>query len=169
MTLITPDPLLTFQFVVEVGGSGMFASHRISGYFTELGGLSDQQEVIEYQYFDPATKRDKVIVVPGRWIRSNVTLKRGVTYYMEFWDWRELVKQSKIDEARDTVTITMYNRLHIAAATWILENAWPSKLSGPEFDTANSEVGIEELTIEFDNIYREKPTAPKKIALAAAG
>lgn len=144
------DPLLQFQFTVEVSASDV----SIWGYFTEVSGLGDDQDVIEYKYFDG--KYDQVIKVPGRWKGKQVTLKRGLTTSMAFWDWRQLVKNDQLNDARATVTISMYSRAHIEVAVWELKNAWPSSISGPQLNTSTNDFAVEELTLECENIEREQ-------------
>ena len=140
------DPLVSSWFGVEFQG-------QVVGAFRECTGLGSENEVVEYKASGP--KGEYVIKkVPGRLKWNNVTLKRGITDSMDMWQWRKLVEQGKIDDARKNGTITMYNQQGSAVARWNFTNAWPSKLSGPSANAGNNEVAIEELEITHEGYER---------------
>jgi phage tail-like protein len=140
------DPLVSSWFGVEFQG-------QVVGAFRECTGLGSENEVVEYKASGP--KGEYVIKkVPGRLKWNNVTLKRGITDSMDMWQWRKLVEQGKIADARKNGTITMYNQQGDAVARWNFTNAWPSKLSGPSANASNNEVAIEELEITHEGYER---------------
>ncbi len=140
------DPLVSSWFGVEFQG-------QVVGAFRECTGLGSENEVVEYKASGP--KGEYVIKkVPGRLKWNNVTLKRGITDSMDMWQWRKLVEQGKIADARKNGTITMYNQQGDAVAKWNFTNAWPSKLSGPSANASNNEVAIEELEITHEGYER---------------
>lgn len=140
------DPLVSSWFGVEFQG-------QVVGAFRECSGLGSENEVVEYKASGP--KGEYVIKkVPGRLKWNNVTLKRGITDSMDMWQWRKLVEQGKIADARKNGTITMYNQQGDAVAKWNFTNAWPSKLSGPSANASNNEVAIEELEITHEGYER---------------
>jgi len=147
------DPIPAFQFTVIISHSS-----TIWGYFTEVNGLGDQQDVIDYKYFSPSSKRDEVIKVLGRWSPPQVTFKRGVTTDMGFWEWRDNARNAYYDtllyDVQATIWIIMHNRTHIPTAVWEMTNAWPSKISGPELSTESSAIGVEEVVVECEGFER---------------
>ena len=48
--------------------------------------------------------------IPGRVEWGEITLKRGLTTNIEFWDWREMVVTGDVASARVDCTITMFDR-----------------------------------------------------------
>jgi phage tail-like protein len=140
------DPLVSSWFGVEFQG-------QIVGAFRECTGLGSENEVVEYKASGP---RGEFVIkkVPGRLKWNNVTLKRGITDSMDMWQWRKLVEQGKIEEARKNGTITMYNQQGDPVARWNFINAWPSKLTGPSANAGNNEVAIEELEITHEGYER---------------
>jgi phage tail-like protein len=140
------DPLVSSWFGVEFQG-------QIVGAFRECTGLGSENEVVEYKASGP---RGEFVIkkVPGRLKWNNVTLKRGITDSMDMWQWRKLVEQGKISEARKNGTITMYNQQGDPVARWNFTNAWPSKLTGPSANAGNNEVAIEELEITHEGYER---------------
>jgi len=140
------DPLVSSWFGVEFQG-------QVVGAFRECTGLGSENEVVEYKA--SGQKGEFVIKkVPGRLKWNNITLKRGITDAMDMWQWRKLVEQGKINDARKNGTITMYNQQGDAIAKWNFTNAWPSKLSGPSANAGNNEVAIEELELTHEGYER---------------
>ena len=149
MALARKDPLVSFQYAVEIQG-------KVSGYFTECSGLGSENEVIEHKVVD---KRGKEITqkLPGRLKWENIVLKRGITDSMDIWDWRKKVEEGKVDEARANGSIVMMDQHLNPVARWNFENAWPVKVSGPSMKSDSNEIGIEELTIAHEGLWRVRP------------
>jgi phage tail-like protein len=142
------DPLISCHFALEFGG-------EIKGAFQECTGLGSENEVVEYKASGP--KGEYVIhKVPGRLKWNNITLKRGITDDMALWDWRKLVEEGKVDEARRNGSIVMFNQMGEEIARWNFENAWPCKLTGPSPNAGENTPAIEEIEITVERYYREK-------------
>lgn len=141
------DPLLTFHFALEVSGA-------ITGLFTHVGGLGSETEVIEHKVIGTNGKAEAVQVLPGRLKWTPISLKRGITSTLDIWDWRQLVVDGKMTDARKAASIIAYSADGTAVAKWDMSNAWPSKVTGPEFDSASGNVMFEEVTIVFDSVKR---------------
>lgn len=142
------DPLVSAWFGIEFQG-------QITGAFRECTGLGSENEVVEYKASGP--KGEFVIQkVPGRMKWNNVTLKRGITDALDLWDWRKLVEEGKIGEARKNGSIVMFNQEGAEIARWDLVNAWPSKLTGPTANAGSNEPAIEELEITHEGYRRVK-------------
>ena len=95
------DPLVGFQYKSEVSGV-------ISGYFTECSGLGSETELIEHKIQEGG--QEYIQMIPGRLKWDQIKLKRGITDNMDIWDWRELVVQGKVDEARHNGSIVMFDQ-----------------------------------------------------------
>ena len=141
------DPLVTFHFMLDVGGT-------IKGYFTEISGLGSESEIVEAKQVD-ASGKDLIRKIPGRLKFTDVTLKRGITDYMDFWKWRQLVVDGKVKDARKNATIFMCDTEGNPVAEWSLTNAWPSKVQGPQVQAESSTAGMEELTITYEYLERK--------------
>jgi len=142
------DPLLGFNFAIDVGGA-------IKGYFTEVNGLGSESEVIQQKVVSDKGV-EVVLIVPGRLKWGDITLKRGITSNMDLWNWRQQVVDGKVKEARKNGSIVMYDRELKEAARWNFSNAWPSRISGPAPKSESNEIGIEEITIVHESIARVK-------------
>ncbi len=142
------DPLVGFNFMIDVGD-------RIVGYFTEVSGLGSENEVMEQKVVNKKGV-EVVLKIPGRLKWGDITLKRGITSNMDMWNWRQLVVDGKVKDARMNGSIVMFDRDGGEAARWDFNNAWPLKISGPSPKSDSNEIGIEELTIVHEAIKRTK-------------
>lgn len=142
------DPLIGYQFELDLAG-------MVVGYFMDVSGIGSENEVVEHKVVDKAG-REKVQMIPGRIKWERVVLKRGITDSMQMWDWRQMVVDGKIGEARKPVSIKMYDRNYELMAQWDLEFAWPSKISGPSIKSDGNEVALEELTLVHEGLSRKK-------------
>src|SRR5215510_11354582 len=86
------DPLVSFHFVLDLGG-------KATGYFTECSGLGSEHEVIEHKVVDSRGK-DLVQKLPGRMKWQDISLKRGITKEMDIWQWRKMVEDGDVEGAR---------------------------------------------------------------------
>jgi phage tail-like protein len=136
------------MFSLDMGGS-------VTGYFTECAGLGSEHEVIT-QHVVGDKGMQIIKKIPGNLKYEDLTLKRGVTPNLEIWDWRKLVEEGKVAEARKNGSITMYTQDFEPVAQWTIENAWPVKVSGPQLAAGSNEVALEELRITHEGMKRVK-------------
>jgi phage tail-like protein len=140
------DPLVGFHFAVEIQGV-------VTGYFTECSGLGSEHEVIEHNVVNEKGQ-EIVIKIPGRLKWDNITLKRGITSNMDIWDWRKMVEDGQIEDARHDGSVTMFDPQLNPVARWEFKRGWPLKVTGPQPKSDSNEIGIEELTIAHEYITR---------------
>lgn len=142
------DPLVSFQFALEI--------NDMTGYFTEVSGIVFDNAVATHKVVTPNGK-EVVLQVPGRADGGELTLKRGLTTNTEFWEWREMVINGQVAEARVDGSIVMFNREYEEVRRWSFVNAWPSKISGPQISADSNDLTIEELTIVHEGLYADAP------------
>ncbi len=145
---LTEDPLLGFNFMLELEGA-------VAGYFTECSGIGSEHEVVEQKIVDKQG-HEVIRKIPGRLKFTDISLKRGITSDMQIWEWRDMAVQGKVSDARKNCTITMLSREYKPVAIWHFANAWPSKVTGPSLKADSNDIGVEELTIVHEGMYREK-------------
>jgi len=163
------DPLLSYQFSVEVSEDpfGAFGFKiPIKGFFMEVGGLDVEWETTEYKTTNILGMTSSNMV-PMRPVYSPITLKRGITDSGTFWLWHELLSLGAKPLLKAYVTITMYNRNYVPLAMWSVEDAWPSKITGPQIRAESSDFVIEEMTLTHGGIIR-LATDPAMAALEMA-
>jgi phage tail-like protein len=137
-------PLPKFHFRVEWGGS------KIG--FTEVTGLNIENEMIEYR--DGSSPEYHKIKMPGLQKYGNITLKRGMfNGDNEFFQWLNTVSLSKV-ERRD-VSIALLNENHEPVYVWKVKNAFPTKVTAPDFKSDANEVAVETIEIAHEGLVIE--------------
>jgi phage tail-like protein len=141
------DPLVAFKFGLELEG-------KMSGYFTQVGGIGSESEVVQHKVVNSETGETIMQQIPGRLSWTPVTMKRGVTSAMDIWKWRQMVVEGKIKDARTNCSIIAYDQENKEIARWNFTNAWPSKVVGPEMDAGSTNYMIEDVTIVHEGVER---------------
>src|SRR5919201_5406527 len=86
------DPLIGAFFTIEMQGA-------VQGVFKSLEGIGSENELTEYKASGPNGEQ-VVKYQPGLLKWNAVTLKQGVTTDMYFWDWRRMVEEGDMTNAR---------------------------------------------------------------------
>ena len=134
------DPYAQYNFLVEIDGLS------VAG-FTEVGGLTTEQDVIEYREgADTATVRK----LPGLRKYSTITLKRGFTQNRDLWEWRKSTIDGKTQ--RKSGSIALLDEERKAALRWNFREGWISKWEGPALNATATEVSIESLEIAIEGL-----------------
>jgi phage tail-like protein len=139
------DPFAAFRFRVEVDGIQR-------GGFHEVSGLDSGQEAIAYR--EGNEKTSSVRKLPGLRKDPNLVFKRGITQDLELWQWRKLVLDGQIVQARRNGAIILLDDTGADVARWVFVNAWPSKYIGPRLNATGNEVAIETLELVHEGLER---------------
>jgi phage tail-like protein len=150
MTQRRQDPMAVHMFYLTI--TGMFENI----VFRECSGVGSESDVIEYK---AAGKKDYLTIaaIPGRLKWQKIALKRGITDSGEAWTWRKMVEDGNVEKARKNGSLMMVAQDGTILAQWDFINAWPSKISGPSFNSGSNEVGVEELEVVHEGLKRVKP------------
>ena len=134
-------PLPNFHFQVEWGGT------RIG--FTEVSGLSIENEVIEYR--EGNSPEYSKIKMPGMQKFGNITLRRG-TFRSdnEFYQWFNTISLNTV-ERRDII-INLLNEEHEPVISWKVKNAWPVKVQSTDLKSDAGEAAIETLELAHEGL-----------------
>lgn len=125
----------SYRFWVELDG-------LLTAGFTEVSGLQSEIETHEYQegglnqYSHHFPKRVKY---------PNLVLKRGISGSDELWNWYSAVIAGQYQ--RKNGSIILMNQAGHEVQRWNFFNAFPVKWSGPDFNAARNEIGIETLEL----------------------
>ncbi len=131
-------PIPVYRFTVNVGDESMA--------FSEASGLDIGYETITYK--DGLGK----IHMPGQPTDVDITLKRGlVRKKSQLYDWISETSLNLINKRDITISLTDETASEILV-TWTVNNAFPTKLSGPSFDGSSNEVSIETLELRADKV-----------------
>lgn len=143
---VTGDPVVSFNFEVDAGG-------MLTGYFTSVSGLGGTSEVAEHLVVGVGGIQ-VVRKIPGRYEGGEITLKRAVTANMDAWEWRKMVENGKVAEARRNGSIIMYDQEGAPVAQWDFTEAWPSKIEADSLDSGGSAVTQESITLVYETLTR---------------
>lgn len=139
-------PLPKFYFTVDFG-AGME-----SVAFQEVSGLDVEAQIIEYRHGD--SKQFSTTKMPGIQKTDNVTLKKGVFVKdNQFFSWYNNIKMNTIK--RETVTIKLLDETGKPTMTWILKNAWPTKITSTDLESDGNEVAVEAIEIAHEGLVIE--------------
>jgi phage tail-like protein len=136
------DPYRGFNFLVEIDGITQAG-------FQEASGLDSQTAIVEYREgADPNHSRK----LTGLNTFSAITLKRGVTDSDELWRWRLTAVDGKVE--RKNGSIVLLDEKGTEKLRWNFSNAWPTKWTGPAFNSTGNSIAVESLEITHEEITR---------------
>jgi phage tail-like protein len=127
------------RFYVEIDSN-------ITASFSECSGLGVS---IKHETYFEGGVNDQQRIVLGQPQFSDVTLKRGITDDLSFWDWiSKIMNQSK--RQRRNVNILLFNQAGETMQCWILIGAVPVGWKAPALQANANTVAIEELTLAYE-------------------
>ena len=141
MAVQRDNPYLNFNFTVDIGVGDELG-------FSEVEGLSGEIEVIEYR--EGADRVNTARKLPGLAKYPNVMLKRGITGRTDLFEWWKSVRDGQVQ--RRNVTITLLDEQRQPVLRWLLRNAFPVKIEGPELNASGNEVAIETLELAHEGL-----------------
>jgi phage tail-like protein len=140
------DPYPGFNFQVIVTGVSDDGA-AVSGAFTEITGLEVEVKPIEYRTGNEAITARKL---PGLVGYMNLTLKRGTTGDVEFWNW---IAEAVSGSVRRTEgAIILHNENQTEVMRWKFVRGWPCKYTGPSFNAANNEIALESVDLCIEGL-----------------
>jgi len=138
------DPYRNCRFLLEID------SITQAG-FSEATIPDTTQEPIEYREGNEIPTSRKI---PGLIKYGNLTLKWGITDSLELYDWRKLVEQGKMSEARRNMAVILMDEEGKPASRWELSAAWPNKYDAPDLNAKGTDIAIETLEIVHEGMKR---------------
>lgn len=132
------DPYRQFRFKVTVGGKDV-------GGFSECTVAETTVDPIDYR---EGSEEPKFRKISGLTKYGNITLKRGTTVSMDFYNWINNVYLKGSDGSRQDILITLLDETGTKeTAKWSIVNAWPTKYKPSDLSAKANEIAIE--TVEF--------------------
>jgi phage tail-like protein len=125
--------------------------NSISASFTECQGLGVK---VQYERYAEGGVNDQQRIFLGQPEFSDVTLRRGMTDDLVFWNWASQVMKpnpQKAVERRD-VNISLFNPAGETMQCWTLIGAVPVGWNAPTFSADATTVAIEDLTLIYEGL-----------------
>jgi phage tail-like protein len=138
-------PYPAYNFVISV--TNVDAGTTVSGSFSEMSGATAEVQAIEYR---DGTDDTTVRKVRGLRKHGNITLKRGITGHVGFWNWIQRGMDGDAD--RQQGYIALLNEDKEEVMRWIFKQAWPTKYTVPNLNAKNNEIAIETLEIVVEDL-----------------
>ncbi|MGE3107543.1 MAG: phage tail protein [Phycisphaerales bacterium] len=142
-----PYPALNFQVVIT---GVLDDGSSVRGSFSEVSGLDVEITPIEYRNGSEDITPRKL---PGLKKFTNITLKRGITGDLTFWNWIKSALDGNVQRADGAIILLDESRQPVMS--WRFRRAWPCRLSGPGLNAKNNEVAIETLEICHEGLSIE--------------
>ncbi len=138
------DPYRNFRFLVEIDGITQAG-------FSEATIPDTSQDPIEYREGNESPTARKI---PGLIKYGNVTLKWGIADSLDLYDWRKLVEEGKMKDARRNVAIILMDEEGNSKSRWEFSDAWPNKYDAPDLSAKGTDIAIETLEIVHEGMKR---------------
>jgi phage tail-like protein len=122
-----------------------------SSLFTEANGGGSRNVVRTIRGLEGPVESKE----PGALEFADITLRRGVDADRTLWDWRQLVVDGKIDDARCSGTLEILDSELALVVGYAFDRGWPSSYTPITMDAGLDELPGEELTIVVENFRRE--------------
>jgi phage tail-like protein len=81
-----------------------------------------------------------------------VTLKRGITNNLVFWNWLNQILDSNSQKERRNVNILVFNQSGETMQCWTLIGAVPVGWKAPSLQANSNTAAIEELTLAYEGL-----------------
>lgn len=140
------DPLRNFRFRLEI-------DQITQGHFSEVAIGETTTEPIDYREGNEPTRVRKL---PGLTKYGAITLKWGVTDSMDLYNWHKKIVDGQIKDQRKKVKIIVIDEAGTDKASYLIEEAWPSKYDPSDLNGKGNEVFIEVLEITHEGLERTK-------------
>jgi phage tail-like protein len=147
------DPVPGFNFyisLIDYSGTLALATSAVSavsavvgGGFSECSGLDATLQVEEYM---EGGENSYVHKFPTRMTYGNITLKRGVTFAEDLWNWHAAYANGT-GKRRDGVIVLLDEMQLLPIKTWRFKRGLPLKWTGPTLNASQSAIAIESLEI----------------------
>ena len=151
------------RFYVEMENS-------ITASFSECSGLGVK---INKKPYREGGVNDQQRIILGEAEFSDITLKRGMTDDLTFWDWVSSIvgdyKQPSLPIERRNINILLFNQAGETMQYWTLIAAVPVGWKAPALQADSSSVAIEELTLAYEGLKIEKPGGGKVVTSFKSG
>lgn len=129
------------RFYVEIEST-------ITACFNECSGLG---VTIKTEKRSEGGVNDQQRVLLGQAEFADVTLKRGITNDLVFWNWISKTLSDSKKERRN-VNILLFNQAGETMQCWTLIGAVPVSWKTPTFKADGNNVAIEELTLAYEGV-----------------
>ncbi len=122
--------------------------NTLTAAFNECSGLGVQ---IKREAFMEGGVNDQQRIFVGQPEFSDITLKRGITNSLVFWNWLNDILTGK-PNCRRTINILLFNQAGETMQCWTAIGAIPVSWKAPALQADSNTAAIEELTLAYEGL-----------------
>jgi phage tail-like protein len=126
----------------------------ITASFSECSGLGVQ---IKHESQMEGGVNDQQRILLGQAEFSDITLKRGITDSLTFWEWTQAILAGQSNKRRN-INILLFNQAGETMQCWTLIGAVPVGWKAPALQADSNTLAIEELTLAYEGLRVENQT-----------
>ncbi|MBW4507257.1 MAG: phage tail protein [Scytonematopsis contorta HA4267-MV1] len=120
----------------------------ITASFSECSGVAVK---IKRDTYTEGGVNEQQRIILGQAEFSDVTLKRGITNDLVFWQWVNNILQGKKAQRRN-INILLFNQAGETMQCWTLIGAIPVGWKAPALQANATSLAIEELTLSYEGL-----------------
>lgn len=124
----------------------------ITASFSECSGLGVQ---IKREAYMEGGVNDQQRILLGQVEFTDITLKRGITDSLTFWEWINEILTGKPNKRRN-INILLFNQAGETMQSWTLIGSVPVGWKAPALQADSNTVAIEELTLAYEGLRVSK-------------
>lgn len=125
---------------------------NLTASFSECSGISVK---LKREAYTEGGVNDQQRIILGQPEFTDITLKRGITDSLVFWEWLSGVLDGKTHQRRN-INIVVFNQAGETMQCWTLIGAVPIGWKAPALQANSNTVAIEELTIAYEGLKVSK-------------
>lgn len=143
----TAYPLPVYNYRVQIGEDSVA--------FSEVSGLAVSHETTTYKEspVESGAPGPRVMAMPAQSQAPTLTLKKGVVSGVSvqtLYNWIGS-KQLHLIEKKD-ITIHLCDENGDPLISWVVSNAFPTKLEAPGFDANSNDAAVESMELSADSV-----------------
>jgi phage tail-like protein len=146
MSVMFPDPVASFNFLIEIDGMTI-------AQFKEVSGIGISIAVIEHRT-NSATGLPVVQKLPGSVHHEDIHLSRGKVTDKAFWDWLKQIQEGNIATSRKNGAIVLLDfpigRPELTRFSFY--GAWPYKVEIGKLTAGSDSIVVESMVLAVDRI-----------------
>ena len=119
----------------------------LEAVFVECSGLQATTEVLTVK---EGGLNSHVHHLPTRTTFSNLTLKRGMSSSLKFWNWYQSTVNGKVETQDMSIILYSPGDAGIPVRSWLVSGAYPVKWSAPTFNAKTQEFAVESVELTYD-------------------
>ena len=146
------SPFASFNFAVEIHVPGV-SKQVCNAAFSECDGLEMTMEV---KTIREGGNNSRMIRLTGPAALGTLTLKRGMTFNFDLWDWVAAVHKNPALRVDAEVVIFDANGV-TRVASFVLTSCVPVKLKAPALNAKDGVIAVEELQLAYESLSLKKP------------